>query len=220
MVKKSLDAGNTKNVSVLFDLLFPPPPATLLVLGSSMAHTQYACGWIRPTQSDCRCGLSLFGLGTPTLLCESRITAYLQPVQVLCLTIKHVEQMGFLRWPRPALVNFFPPHAERLALISRHVLMQHGCIHQPSLSPSYLEQQPMARYAVLLSFPACNIEPTSQYYFLFFLLRARARRFPGHPDYKMPCILNVSLPSTVRVPRARLKRSNSYACITSLADNT
>lgn len=169
-----------------------------------MAHTQYACGWIRPTQSDCRCGLSLFGLGTPTPFCESRITAYLQPVQVLCLTIKQVEQMGFLRWPRPALVNFFPPHAQSGWL---SYLDMCSCSVATSTNPfshrATSSSNPWAAMQYFCPFPHAT---SSQYSFLFFLLCARARRSPGQPDYKMPCILNVS-PSTVRVPRARLKLS-------------
>lgn len=76
-----------------------------------MAYTQYASGWIRPTSLTVE--LSLFGLRTPIPLRESRITAYLQPLQVLCLTIKQTRQDGIPQWPRPALVNFFlPPHGQ------------------------------------------------------------------------------------------------------------
>lgn len=104
--------ANTKTMYRYFSTCSLLP--TYNVIGAGVIHGSHTiCMRMDPThQSDRRCGLSLFGLGTPTPLCKSRITAYLQPVQVLCLTIKQVDQMGFLRWPRLALVNFFPPHAQ------------------------------------------------------------------------------------------------------------
>lgn len=77
----------------------------------SMAYTQNACGWIRPTSLTVE--LSLFGLRTTIPLRESRITAYLQPLQVLCLTIKQTRQDGAPQMATPSPREFFsPPHGQ------------------------------------------------------------------------------------------------------------
>lgn len=98
-------AENTKTMYRYFPVPFY---ALLKSIGAgmpSMAYTQYACGWIRPTSLTVE--LSLFGLRTTIPLRESRITASLQPLQVLCLTIKQIRQDGVPQMATPSPRKLF-----------------------------------------------------------------------------------------------------------------
>lgn len=168
---------------------------------------------------------SLFGLGMPTPLCESRITTYcgISSLSACSGAVPDYQTSRpdgiFLRSPRPACPREFSSatRTERPALTARHVLVQHGCIHQPSsftVLPRAGTHGPLCSTFVLF-----RMQRRASAKFCSFVVCVRARGFPGLPDYNMPCILNVSLLSTVRVPLARLKLSASWACITSRSDN-
>lgn len=129
---------------------------------------------------------------------DHSILWYLQPVQVLCLTIKQAEQMGLSSdgHVQPSWVFFFPPHTQS-GCTSCSTLC--SCIIAASTnrlpSPSYLEHVHMACSAVLLYFSACHLElePLPHLCALLFACM-RARVPPSRPSkleydmYVMKCL--------------------------------
>lgn len=159
-----------------------PPPGLIGARISSMAYTQNARGWIRPTSLTVE--LSLSGPRTPntTPLIEDHSIPPASSSAVPDYQTRSARCHS-IRWPRPALVNFLPaPRSGRLALRLRHVLVP-AWLHPPAL---LLLHRPSSRGNSLGSRRSPSAHATSKAVPLLLLLLCARPGLPATPEKHTP----------------------------------